>query len=272
MYGALVIYALVTVMYTFGCAFCHGLWPQFLVLCRSGAHPKPTHTSPTPCLIVVRMSKTIRQSAKDKPSGADVEVAILTWFGSANKPATVQSLVDALQSKYSKPSVQRTLEILFDRGDLQAKDFKKVRLYFPKGMTEGSPEPASLVDVEGLVGLRSEVDKLGRMHEALCVKLASLNALPSLVVLSDRHFSLRTCTDALLSRLESLRSTDHRIDVDPLAMAQLGMTRANQWRDRRRLASDLSEHIDCSSLGLEGDLTSLDSCLRVFQRVAVREG
>lgn len=84
----------------------------------------------------------------------EVNAAVLAWFRREMKPATPQSCVDGLQSKYSKTFVLRALEELQGNNSLATKDIKKVRLYFlnrdkpqlsgcPVGATEGDADNAN---------------------------------------------------------------------------------------------------------------------------------
>lgn len=117
---------------------------------------------------------------KVKDSGEVAEI-VLDWFERENKPATAQSLTDALGSRVAKSVVQKTLEELVGQGKLTVKVIKKVRLFFPDYTTpraekeEASTEEATSVrrDPDSLVGEADPQEAVAR--EALCQQLLALS-------------------------------------------------------------------------------------------------
>jgi 26S proteasome regulatory subunit (ATPase 3-interacting protein) len=59
-----------------------------------------------------------------------VEDLALNWLKQNNKPVTTQSMADALQSKVSKPVVQKALDTLCEQGLIVSKDLKKVKVFY----------------------------------------------------------------------------------------------------------------------------------------------
>lgn len=55
---------------------------------------------------------------------------VLEWFERENKPATPQSLTDALGSRVAKPLIQKILDQLLTDNKLNVKDLKKIRFYY----------------------------------------------------------------------------------------------------------------------------------------------
>ena len=80
-----------------------------------------------------------------------VEDLALGWLKRNNKPVTNQSMVDALQSKVSKPLVQKALDTLCEQGLIISKDIKKVKVYYLDQatlmQTEKKGEPSAAVEV-----------------------------------------------------------------------------------------------------------------------------
>lgn len=75
----------------------------------------------------MRSAKGVVKKVNDKTT---VRGLVHDWFERQNRPATAQSLTDALGSCASKTVVQKALEELHQSGILLVKDLKKVRFYF----------------------------------------------------------------------------------------------------------------------------------------------
>ncbi|KAG5475479.1 hypothetical protein LSCM1_03599 [Leishmania martiniquensis] len=73
---------------------------------------------------------TCRTDIKRVRDVAEATALVLDWFQRYNKPATPQSLTDALGSRVAKPLVQKILEQLHAEEKLYAKDMKKIRFYY----------------------------------------------------------------------------------------------------------------------------------------------
>lgn len=73
---------------------------------------------------------TCKTGIKKVKDVSEATALVLDWFERHNKPATPQSLADALGSRVSKPLLQKILEQLHAEEKLHVKDMKKMRFYY----------------------------------------------------------------------------------------------------------------------------------------------
>lgn len=85
-------------------------------------------------------AKASLQKIKDPD---EVKSITMEWFERENKPATAQSLTDALGSRVTKALVQKTLEDLLVQQKLQSKDLKKVRFFYLRFGVDGEKSASS---------------------------------------------------------------------------------------------------------------------------------
>lgn len=210
--------------------------------------------------------KTLK-SQKDK---LDAEFSIMAWFRQENKPATAQSLVDALQSKFSKPVVQKALEQLSEQGKVDFKDFKKVRLFFSKAhKVSTSPcdtSKASEALYEACESIQTNVNQLLISHESLTAKLAFLTSVPSSESLTKRHSELEGSICLLTARVEALNQGPTQ-DVCPKAACLTARNYITEWQFRRHLTQNLLSHANFSDLGIVDDAISVNTCINSLPKV-----
>lgn len=73
---------------------------------------------------------TCKTGIKKVKDVSEATALVLDWFERHNKPATPQSLADALGSRVSKPLLQKILEQLHAEEKLHVKDMKKMRFFY----------------------------------------------------------------------------------------------------------------------------------------------
>ncbi|RNF03710.1 26S proteasome regulatory subunit, ATPase 3, interacting protein [Trypanosoma rangeli] len=191
-----------------------------------------------------------RKKASKSSDGNDAETAVLRWFECEGEPATVQSLTDALGSKFGKALVQSVLEQCVSEQRLQAKDIKKARFYFllPPGAAENHGGDC-LVDPARL----ELVQQLQQQTRSLSELTAGLNTLLQQASASERAANialLSTECATLTQRLETVkRETIKRRDVaddeDILLLIRRYKRARELWRERKRM----TEHIIDAILG-----------------------
>eukprot|EP00758_Cryptobia_borreli_P001813 Tbor_TRINITY_DN2553_c1_g1::TRINITY_DN2553_c1_g1_i1::g.427::m.427/K06695/PSMC3IP; 26S proteasome regulatory subunit, ATPase 3, interacting protein len=173
-------------------------------------------------------------SEKEKKITQGVDQIILNWFHEYNRPTTIQSLVDSLGSRVSKPVVQRTLEHLLSNGQLQHKDFKKTRLYFPpqKGYSGGDVVNLSVMENEPPTNNNDDINNtgggcaddkqpiLGQEKES---SIAEDNAVENVPIstLEEKLVALEQESQFLTSQITQLRS------LGPVSVMQAEMDAIN---------------------------------------------
>ncbi|GET89899.1 hypothetical protein, conserved [Leishmania tarentolae] len=93
----------------------------------AGAHGSSSRCSRGRNRISMVTFKTGIKKIKDV---SEATTLVLDWFERHNKPATPQSLTDALGSRVAKPLLQRILEQLHAEERLHVKEMKKIRFYY----------------------------------------------------------------------------------------------------------------------------------------------
>jgi hypothetical protein len=202
-----------------------------------------------------------------------VEEIILSWFRSNNKPATTQSLVDALGSKVSKAAAQKALDALIEHHDIVFRDFKKVRLYFLDQAAMVVPNGASTAAQDGAVGSTSAWSSEDTaLEETLTLLRADVATAEAEVEAKGKQWAAmqleRNLAEAraMYHYLETeIREADARLSLveSGAAIATPEEMRAaisryhrfrNHWRDRRTLA----ERVIDAVIGDSGEAQMLD--------------
>ncbi|KEG10197.1 26S proteasome regulatory subunit, ATPase 3, interacting protein [Trypanosoma grayi] len=175
-----------------------------------------------------------------KPDGADAEAAILQWFECEGEPATVQSLTDALGSKYGKTLVQAVLEQCVSEQKLQVKDIKKARIYFP-APSEASENGMSHSTVDSeKTELVQRLQQKTKKVSALSAELAALLQKPSATERAASIAALSAECAATKQRLDDVREAagqdrDRVSDEDICILIQRYNRAREIWRERKRM-------------------------------------
>ncbi|CCW63602.1 unnamed protein product [Phytomonas sp. EM1] len=136
---------------------------------------------------------------------------ILNWFEKENKPATVQSLTDALGSCAAKTLIQKTLENLSEQGKLRTKDLKKVRLFFLN-------MDAYNIRISGLMDTKNEVTETitETEHNTECIE--EKNQLIEDILSVSRLIQEK---EQLLTQLKQSLAVSERKEKLSLALAEV---------------------------------------------------
>lgn len=173
-----------------------------------------------------------------KANGEDLEAAVLRWFECEGEPATVQSLTDALGSKFGKQLVQNTLEQCLKEQKLLAKDIKKARFYFLASPAPGSNDEGSDVGSHKI----DLVKQLRQLRNGVSMLSSELSVLLQAQTSSKRATTIASLVSecaALRSRLQALHviaGKESSCVSDDVSLLIHRYKRARElWRDRKRI-------------------------------------
>jgi len=192
-----------------------------------------------------------KPSGSSRPKAAKirdgVEDLILTWFKMFNKPATVQSMTDALQSKVSKALVEKTLELLVESKQVLVKEFKKIRVFY-LDQTQLQLDDTANSEAEVKAQLVSEADTLEKRCGSLSATLAALQQLPTPEEASAMERLLRANIAKVQGELKSISAGSGRTTNGPTMKeaAKQYHTMREEWRTRKAMTfailDALSQH------------------------------
>ncbi|CAJ1029381.1 putative TBPIP/Hop2 winged helix domain containing protein [Leishmania utingensis] len=189
-------------------------------------HRRASHSAPISSLAPTLCTNmgTCKTDIKRVKDVSEATALVLDWFERHNKPATPQSLTDALGSRVAKPLLQRILEQLHTEEKLHVKDMKKIRFYYlrvlpllhPDGATtiqqHGEPEDEAAIAIgEGDMASAPEVGAGTEVCEALPAdaRAALLRAVGiSAVQLSERSRRLARWCEWPSSTERAAKCTD----------------------------------------------------------------
>lgn len=188
-----------------------------------------------------------------------VDELLRAWFQKENKPAALQGACDALQSKVSKPLVQKSLDNLATLGELSVKDFKKIKIYFPSQTQPHSKPPeagagtgAAVAPAADPVDFRARCVKLEQEKANIALENRRLEveiqAAANVVTLPQLEAAMAEATAALhtkrvrLARLSDAASGSISL-VDATRHVKRYQRTRTEWRRRRVLGKSLVEHL-----------------------------
>ncbi|PWU85194.1 26S proteasome regulatory subunit, ATPase 3, interacting protein [Trypanosoma cruzi] len=190
------------------------------------------------------------KKAVKNSDGKDAETAILQWFECEGEPATVQSLTDALGSKFGKLLVQSVLEQCVSAKKLQAKDIKKARLYF-LNLAEAVEKHGGVCPVDpARIELMQQIQQQTKLISDLSKELNTLLQKPSSLQRASNIALLSTECAALKQRVENVkREINQGHDVKKVEDFSLLIRRYNRARELWRERKHMAEHVIDAILG-----------------------
>ncbi|KAH9588931.1 Homologous-pairing protein 2 [Trypanosoma melophagium] len=180
-----------------------------------------------------------KKGGNKKPDSKDAETAILRWFECEGEPATVQSLTDALGSKFGKTLVQSILEQCVSEGKLQIKDIKKARFYYlipteanNNGEDAGTTESAKVDLIQQIKVQTKSLSQLNNELNTLLQKSSSDKRAAVINTLSAECVTLKKRLDDV-QQVTNKRSRENDEDVSLLTRRYNKARKL--WIERKRM-------------------------------------
>lgn len=201
------------------------------------------------------MSTAQNKKAKPTKLREGVDEIVLQWFKNNNRPATTQGIVDALGSRVTKATCQKSLDSLVEQHSLLVKEIKKAKYYYldqSKILEERSEqevnEEVTPSQSERLSDLRSTLHKSA---QRLAVLEEEKRRAETSRLRVDGANQLQCSREKLKTQRERLfaLSSGAEANVDWTSLTEQYTLLRSLWRDRRQACQEIMDALlDCISL------------------------
>ncbi|ORC83407.1 26S proteasome regulatory subunit, ATPase 3, interacting protein [Trypanosoma theileri] len=180
-----------------------------------------------------------KKGVNKKSDSKDAETAILRWFECEGEPATVQSLTDALGSKFGKTLVQSILEQYVSEEKLQVKDIKKARFYYlipTETINHGEDaNTTGSVKVDLIQQVKVQTKSLSQLDNELNALLQKSSSVKRASIITTLSAECATLKERLNDMQQMANNQSCKNDED-VSLLTLRYNRARKlWLERKRM-------------------------------------
>merc|ERR1711916_226774 len=181
------------------------------------------------------------QKKAEKIAEKDAPEAILTYLKRQNRPYNANMMVDNFHGAIGKAVMTRTLEKLFENGDLTRKEQGKQKLYFVDRAKMDNPEPEEIVELDDkIVSLKEELKGLEEENKSLSSKNSKISATLSNEELEEQLKKYRELVESSTKERDGLKESVGKIDKEGMAKVDTNLTKLrDEWRRRRKMVKNI---------------------------------
>lgn len=181
------------------------------------------------------------KKAKPITSESVAKDTLRTYMKQQNRPYTALVIYENLHHAIKKPTLMKLCEELVEEGDLQAKDFKKTRIYMLKQSDDDVVTPEELEEIQAKEArVKESLAEQRAQNSKLDAQIRALNNEPSDEDLAKQLAAYKKTIDTLNAKLARFKGDKNPVTKEGMNKAQLAFNEAfKQWRIRKRAADDM---------------------------------